>query len=593
IIDIQHGSQPLYYGFKDKKYVIVFNGEIYNYLELKEKLIQEGFLFHTDSDTEVLLAAYCKWKQELLRYLNGMFAFAIYDPQQEILFLARDPLGQKPLYYAVQKDSILFASEPKAIISYPQWTPKISPFSLLKFFFFDFIPGQDSIFEGIFKLLPGHCMTIQLQNLSFAIKKYFEISFHPSTSITIQEAVPALRAKLQESVQRHLISHVPLGIFLSGGVDSTTILAIAQKISSSRLPTFSIGFEETGFDETPYIQEVVKYYHCQHSHFLFSPTQFKETFKEMLSFMDEPFGDPAFLPTFFLAKQSVPSIKVALGGEGSDELFAGYFPFLAMYPANLCQNFIPPPLLRGLQKLISLLPHKDAYFSLDFKIRRFLQGLTQKAPLRLPFWMTSAPPPRLASILKRDFWSLPLWKALEEEMERIFQNLNLNEIKGVEGCFHYFLKVYLPHDILYKFDRAAMYHSLEGRSPFLDKELIDFALQLPPTLKFRNFILKFILKEAVKPWLPQKIFTRPKQGFGVPLFKWMKGPLKKWMIHSLKAITHNQSQPFFDSKAVQKIVSETLEGKRDHSRILYNLILFSGFYSQWFQKEKLEDDCFL
>lgn len=521
IVDLSGGVQPM--STPDGNLIIVFNGEIYNHSELRKELQAKGHVFQTDhSDTEVLLLGFREWGDRLLDRLNGMFAFAIYDRAAEVLFLARDRFGKKPLYY-FQADGVFgFASELTALLHHPAAPKSESPLALKKYFAYGYIPAPHSVIEGIHKLPGGWCGILDLQTSNWRARKWWEFHLEPSSL----EPTPAqcdawaeeLLGILDRAVQRRLMADVPVGVFLSGGIDSSAVAALASRhLPAGRLRTFSVGFTDQSFDELPFAREAAAFIGCAHDAEILNLDRARELIPGLLARLDEPMGDGSILPTWLLCGFTRRHVTVALGGDGGDELFAGYDPFKALRAASLYDRCVPRVIHPAIMLLASRLPVSHANVSLDFKIKRTLRGLSHGKELRVPVWMGPLEPREIDDYFgdhtpKEELYSeaITAWESAGEHAD------------PVDRTLQFFTRLYLQDDIMAKVDRASMLHGLEARSPFLDLEVVNFARKLPHSVKLRGGTTKWILKKALEPILPASILYRKKKGFGTPLGRWIR-----------------------------------------------------------------------
>ena len=521
IVDLSGGAQPM--TTSDGELSIVFNGEIYNHSELRAELQGLGHVFQTDhSDTEVLLLGYRAWGESLLERLNGMFAFAIFDKQRGRLFLARDRFGKKPLYWFQRNGVFAFGSELTALLHHPACPRNESALALKKYFAYGYIPAPLSVIDGIFKLPGGWCGTLDLSTRKWSPRKWWEFVLEPSQ----EEVTPArcaawaaeLLEKLDQAVQRRLMADVPLGVFLSGGIDSSAVAALAARhLPEGRLRTFSVGFTDPSFDESAYAREAAAFIGCAHEMEILDLERARDLLPGLLARLDEPMGDASILPTWLLSGFTRRHVTVALGGDGGDELFAGYDPFKALQKADLYARTVPRLIHPAIRLLASRLPVSHANISLDFKIKRTLRGLSYREELRLPVWMGALEPREIDDYFgdhspEEDLYSeaIAAWDAAG------------GQAHSVDRALQFFTRLYLQDGIMAKVDRASMLHSLEARSPFLDLEVVDFARRLPHTVKLREGTTKWILKKALEPVLPASILYRKKKGFGTPVGAWLR-----------------------------------------------------------------------
>ena len=519
ILDISGGAQPMWN--EDQTVAVVFNGEIYNHRELRGDLMARGHQFRSDhSDTEVLVHGYEEWGEDLPRRLNGMFAFAIHDRVRKRLFLARDRFGEKPLFYSVGRNFFGFASELGALVCHPAIERTVDRRSLQKFFAYGYIPAPNTLFLGARKL-PGGChISYDLASGNAMVKRYWRFELQPDRSDpkTDENALAEeLRALLSQAVLRRLISDVPLGVFLSGGIDSSAILAgVADHVPAERIKSFTVGFSESSFDESGFAQEVASAFGTDHYLEMLDLTEARELIPHVLSHLDEPLGDASILPTFLLSRFTRRHVTVALSGDGGDELFAGYDPFKALQPAHFYQRIVPRGLHRGLRRLADLLPVSSRNMSLDFKIRRSLMGLSYREALWNPVWLAPVEPD-----LMKELFHEPL-RADELYSEAIELWDADPKLDLVDRTLTFFTNFYLQDDILMKVDRASMMNSLESRAVFLDNDVVEFCQRLPNHLKYRNGNRKYLLKKAMHGVLPSSVLKRRKKGFGIPLAKWLR-----------------------------------------------------------------------
>jgi len=522
ILDITGGHQPMWN--EDSTVAVIFNGEIYNHAELRETLMARGHRFRSDhSDTEVLVHGYEEWGEDLPRRLNGMFAFAIYDQARGRLFLARDRFGEKPLFYSASAGLFAFASELRSLTSHPGIDRTLDKRGLQKFFAYGYLPAPNTPFMGARKLPGGSHLSYEVATGKMQVQRYWTFQLAPDRDPDPrrEEAyAEELRALLQQAVQRRLISDVPLGVFLSGGIDSSSILAgVARFRRPEAIKTFTIGFTEPSFDESAYARQMADAFRSDFHLQQLDLAAARELIPFVLSRLDEPLGDPSILPTYLLSRFTRQHVTVALSGDGGDELFAGYDPFLALRPASYYERLVPWVLHRGIRKLADLLPLSGRNMSLDFKIRRTLAGLSYPRALWNPVWMAPVEPELITELFHEplkaeDLYSeaIALWEA-DPKLDILDRTLA------------FFTNFYLPDDILTKVDRATMMNSLESRAVFLDNDLVEFCQRLPNRFKFRNGSRKYLLKKAMQGILPDNILKRRKKGFGIPVAQWLRdGP---------------------------------------------------------------------
>jgi asparagine synthase (glutamine-hydrolysing) len=519
VIDFAGGQQPMWN--EDFSICVLFNGEIYNQTELRDELVVAGHTFRSDhSDTEVLVHGYEEWGADLPVRLNGMFAFVVWDRTRRRLFAARDRFGEKPFFYAARPGFFAFASELSALIRHPAVDRTIDQRALQKFFSYGYIPAPNALYHGTRKLPGGCSLTLDLADFRVRERRYWRFAIeadeHASDS-RIGALADELRALLDDAVKRRLVSDVPLGIFLSGGIDSSTVLALAARHRApAGLDTFTIGFNEASFDETPYAREVAASIGARHHEQILDFDTARNLVAQVLSRLDEPTGDASILPTYLLSIFARQSVTVALSGDGGDELFAGYDPFAALAPARWYDRLVPPPVHLLLTRMVGLLPRATTNMSLDFKLRRALLGLSYPARVRLPVWMSPLEPARMGAL-----FDTPM--SVEELYSEAIEAWDHAHAKNpIDRTLEFFTNFYLPDDILAKTDRASMMVSLEARAVFLDNDVVDFCARLPHGYKYRRGVRKFLLRRAVEGLVPDRVLTRPKKGFGIPLARWMR-----------------------------------------------------------------------
>lgn len=564
IIDINGGHQPM--GNEDGSVQVVFNGEIYNHLALRNELKAKGHQFRTDhSDTEILVHGYEEWGDTLPVRLNGMFAFAIFDSKSRVLFLARDRFGEKPLYFFFQPGFFAFASELKAVLHHPNVPRKICKNGMAKLFALGFIPAPSTILESVSKLEPGHHLTVDIPAMQFKESTYWRFSISPSDKVALPrlELERQLRQLVQQAVSRRLMSDVPVGVFLSGGIDSSIILsAVVEQCSRADVHTFTIGFKEPSYDESKYARQVAEHFGTRHFEQRLDLSTAKELLEPVLDALDEPLGDPSILPTYLLARFARGHVKVALGGDGGDELFAGYDPFRALGLASFYSRVVPSTVNSAARRFLEMLRPSDQNMGLEFRLKRTLRGMSYPEHLWNPVWLGPLDPHQLSELFGE-----------EVIVDRIYHDAiavwNNSESKTlIDRTLEFYTRLYLPNNILTKVDRASMMVALEARAPLLDNDLVDFAASLPSKYKLHGQTTKFLLKSAFKDSLPRSIVRRPKKGFGVPLGAW----LREWDGASFIDVL-----PYVDHQWLRARWREHQEGLFDHRQMLWCAMSVSRF----------------
>jgi asparagine synthase (glutamine-hydrolysing) len=581
IIDIQGGKQPM--KSEDGNIVVVFNGEIYNFLELRRKLEGKHF-FRTNSDTEIIPHIWEEYRESMLDYFDGMFAIALYDSKENILFLARDPFGEKPLYYSLSQNQFIFASEPKVIISLADFSPEPDFYAIAKYLFYGFIPSPHSAFSKIKKIPAGHYLIFDLKNRDVKIKEYFQVKrIKAINAFGIQDIKHQIKENLYISVKRRLIADVPLGIFLSGGIDSSSVVAIASEFTNPK--TFSISFYESSYDESSFAREISSLFGTDHTEYRMREDDMLEVIPEIFSRLDEPFADSSILPTYLLSKLTRQKVKVALSGDGGDELFGGYPTYISHILAELLRKILRWKFKDFVVNLIESLPSSFEYFSLDFKLKRFFSGFELDLPQRHYFWMRYFSPSEITNILnldiKQDF--------IFEDALRYYKEASEKDIDFFSLPMYLDMKLYLQDDILFKTDRASSFCSLEVRTPFLTREIANLCFSLKFKDKIRPLIytldgLKFILRDIMKEKLPKRILKRGKQGFAVPISFWIK---KKERIFAEKIFELEKYlrrfgvlSPSF-SDFVSKEFYDHINSRKNNSRKIFALFSLSHWFEKW------------
>jgi asparagine synthase (glutamine-hydrolysing) len=577
IIDLQTGEQPV--TSEDGRVSVILNGEIYNYRELRARLEKRGHHFRSESDTEVLPHLYEEHGMEMVNHLNGMFAFALWDARRRRLFIARDRFGEKPLYWGVFDQTFLFASEPKVLLAHPSVHPSLNLDALRQYLSFDYVPAPLSIYQGINKLPAAHTLTIEDGRVE--VKPYWCLSYKKQEPVpSVEEAAEELRRLLEDSVRMRLVSDVPLGVLLSGGVDSSTVAAMAVRASSEAVKTFSISFAESSFDESSYARAVAKYLGTDHHEERLSVDLAANLVGEIGSWMDEPFSDPSLVPTFLLSRFTRKHVTVALGGDGGDELFAGY----PMYWGhNLARTYarIPRFLRRNIiEPAVRSLPVKTKNLSFDFKARRFINGMNYDEVARHHVWFGSFTPDEQAALLTPEARN-----ASDGDIYRDARRLLAEECDAentIERMQSLDTRLYLAEDILTKVDRASMAVSLEVRAPFLDPRVAEYAASLPVDYKLRGRTTKYILKRAVKDLVPPFVTRRGKKGFGVPVAEWLKGRLRP-LARDLLSRERIRKAGLFDADYVQRLQDEHERGAANHRKLLWTLLMFELWHESFIE----------
>jgi asparagine synthase (glutamine-hydrolysing) len=569
IIDLSSGDQPLL--VRGGETGIVFNGEIYNYVELRKELEKLGHLFSTHSDTETVLRAFLQWDKDCLRRLRGMFAFAIWDEPTKRIFLARDRMGIKPLYFARQGEDLFFGSELKAIFVHPQIDRNLSLAGLDSYLATNYVVSPWTLVDGIEKVPPGSWL--EWVDGSVTSGSYWDLPSASSRAVSMEAAKEELDHRLRDAVKEHLISDVPLGIWLSGGIDSTTILHYAAEASSRKLKTFSISFRGRSFDESAYIRTAVAKYATEHEELDLNPeVDLRSAIEEFAYYSDEPSADAGALPVWYLSKLCKTRTTVALSGEGADELFGGYLTYRADLIAHNLRRF-PKSLLHTAMAASRALPVSDEKIGFEYKFKRLLEGVLM-SPMRAHlYWNGTFSEENQKALLK-----LSVPSSLNEILRSVPRQKSKDV--GLEDFFWFDQKYYLPDDILTKSDRMSMAHSVEVRPPFLDHRLVEFAATLPVSFKIRGSLQKVVLKSLMKEKLPHQILGRKKVGFDIPAHEWLRAPLRDLLFESVGFGTREYGH-LFDRNIVEALVKQHLERRINAGYHLWGLVILFLWMKKW------------
>jgi len=560
IIDVEGGHQPI--TNEDGTVWVVQNGEIYNHLELRDELAAHGHVFATRSDTEVLVHAYEEWGQEMVARLNGMFAFAVHDRRAGVLFLARDRMGIKPLYWAWDGPRLVFASELKALLREPNLRRGVDPVALDAYLACEYVPPPATIVRDVFKLPPAGTLACTVAERRVVAGQYWEPRLNTDGDARDVEVESGrLLEVLRESVRCELISDVPLGVFLSGGIDSSSVAAMMTSLGRD-VKTFSVGFAERSFDESSYARLVARHLGTEHRELTLEPSMMLGLIPRLSSLLDEPLGDASIIPTYLLSAFTREHVKVALGGDGGDELFAGY-PTLQAHKLASYYMRTPALIRRGVvEPLVRRLPVSRGNLSFDFRAKRFVGGARYPVAERHQRWMGSFAPEERAALLGSEVRG--------EVGSGDGRGDALNEVLRLD------MRGYLEGDILVKLDRASMMASLEARVPLLNNEVVEYATSLPLGMKLRGWRSKYLLRRALRGVLPARVLSRRKKGFGIPVAEWFRGPLRGQLLDVLSE-ERVRREGFFDSGVVGALVADHLAGRRDNRKQLWTLFAFEAW----------------
>lgn len=591
VIDLSpHGRQPM--ESDDGKVQIVYNGEVYNFREIRKRLLEYGHCFNGNSDTEVILKAYMQWGIECIKKFIGMFALALWDGRSRQLFLVRDRMGIKPLYYHHSSGNLFFASELKAIMAFRSFAKEIDPEALNLFFHYGYVPAPRTIFKDTFKLHPGRFAIYDGQNLH--IQSFWKLPIRDNTSNNNtpndNDAIDELDHLLTESVSDRLVSDVPLGALLSGGIDSSLVVALMQKNNTSPVRTFSIGFRETDYNEAPFAGSVAEHLGTDHTELYVTPKEAIGTISKLPEIYDEPFADPSAIPTFLVSRLARSQVTVALSGDGGDEQFAGYMRYFETQTNSRKFQRVPKPVKAILAEILERMPYHwvERY---KFPWRRFL-------PRR--FWLGNFSDKCQRMIKKicetelKEFYrmAISIWSVEELQsllgrevpkcqFEDIF--LKTENLGTLSRLMLVDQRTYLPDDILTKVDRASMAVSLEVRVPLLDHRVVEFTSKLQDRLIYRNGSTKYLLKKLLSRYVPAELFERPKMGFGVPIGQWFKDELKAPLLDYLSP-DRLKKAGLYDHCIIDKKLREHFSGQADHQYRLWSLLQFEMWRERWLDR---------
>ncbi len=567
IIDLKTGHQPL--SNKDRSIFITFNGEIYNYLELKKGLINKGYCFQTQTDTEVIVNLYSEYGPQCVKYLRGMFSFVIFDKRQNLLFGARDRFGIKPFHYYIDGKQFIWGSEIKSIIKAKGLPPQINNSAINHYFTYGCIEGTETIYKNISRLLPGHYFTLDINdNNSFKIVRYWHSRFSPDYKIKPEEWIDQLQHVLNESVKIRLMSDVPLGALLSGGIDSSAVVAYMARFSSNPIKTFSIGFKNEKYNELEYARAIAQKYHTEHHEMIVEPESIS-LLPKLVEYFDEPFADSSAIPTYYVSKFAREYVTVVLSGDGGDELFAGYNEFTRMM--NIFNNPLNTPLFNYSSKLVNkIIP--------DYFYGKGLSYLYSNDKNNIAAFFS-----RWRNYERKKLFTTDFQRQFELDRPEKYhiELLNGNSSNGekLSAFQNLWIKTYLVDDILTKVDRASMLNSLEVRVPILDHEFAELTFRIPAYYKINNDQKKYIFKESIKNIIPKTVFNHKKQGFSVPLEEWFKDDLKEYMFSFL----NNQNLQIFEYlnyPYVQSILEYHQKGFRNYSNKIWSILWFNEWLLQ-------------
>jgi len=582
IIDLSTGHQPL--SNEDGSVWVVFNGEIYNFQELREELEKTGHRFTTVSDTEVIVHAYEQYGPECLHRFRGMFAIALWDDRTHTLFLARDRVGKKPLYYTQAGGQFLFASELQALVQHPAVRRDIDPAAVDDYLTYGYIPGPKTIFHHVFKLPPAHYLVLRpcddgSEAGRIRSERYWQLAYSPKVALGEKEAGQALLAILTDAVRLRMIADVPLGALLSGGIDSGLVVALMSRLSGQRVKTFSIGFDESEFNELSYARMVAQQYGTEHHELIVRPDAL-EVLPTLVRHYGEPFADSSAIPTYYVAKLTRQHVTVALNGDGGDESFAGYERYLGNNWADSYRK-VPALLRKGvIEPLSRLIPDSLPRRNRLRQVKRFLVNAAEPLGKRYPRWVSYLTPQQ-----KHDLYTAEFREELgghdgSDWLANLLDTAASSGLSSLDTVLSVDVESYLSNDLLVKMDIATMANSLEARSPLLDHKVMEFAARLPASYKLRGITLKYLLRQLGKDLLPPEILERRKMGFGVPVGAWMRHEIRPLLEDTLLS-PQARTRRYFQTEAMRRFVEAHVSGQKDYSYPLWSIFWLEMWHRQF------------
>lgn len=572
VIDLVTGDQPI--SNEDGSVVVVLNGEIYNFRELRDRLRAAGHTFATEGDTEVIVHLYEEEGVDCVRHLHGMFAFALWDQQRRRLLLARDRVGKKPLFYAFSRGGITFASEMRALLEDREVSTEIDPSAVDCYLAYGYVPAPMSIFGGVRKLEPAH--TLLLDDGDVTIERYWSLDYSRKLEVNDpRELHEPIRDAIRRATRQRLISDVPLGAFLSGGIDSSAVVAAMAEASAGPVRTFSIGFDNDAFDELPHARRIAQLFGTDHNEFVVRPDAISIV-PTLVRHYGEPFADSSAIPSFYLSELTRSQVTVALNGDGGDESFGGYTRFVANRLASKLDR-IPGPLRRGVAARV---PGRGSgeLTSVQNKARRLIQGLALEPPARYARYVSWCDDAMRARLYTDEFAARIAGSPAADVITGPWSRASGRDV--VDTMLEVEINTYLPGDLIPKIDIATMAHALEARSPLLDHQLMELAASIPPELKIRGRQKKWILREAMRGWLPDEILDRPKQGFSVPVGDWFRHDLRS-LAHDVLLDPQSLARGYFRPDAIRSMLDRHLQGADQETKPLWALFMFELWHREF------------
>jgi asparagine synthase (glutamine-hydrolysing) len=564
IIDLKTGNQPIFN--EDHSVVVVLNGEIYNYRELRSSLLEAGHHFASHSDTEVIPHLYEDHGDECVRMLRGMFAFALWDTRRQLLLLARDRIGKKPLYFSLDGNSLWFASEAKAILQDPTVPRDVADAAIDAFLQYQHVPGVDSAFAALSKLPPAHTLTFDDTGPPKQ-KRYWELSYADQLQQSDEESCELIREHLLQATRLRLRSDVPVGAFLSGGVDSSAVVAAAAQQTAGRLKTFTIGFPDQRFDERRNAREVAQLFDTDHQDFVVEP-RLIEVLPRLAWHYGEPFADQSAIPTFYLSEMTRRDVTVALNGDGGDESFGGYRRYIGNDVARRLE-FVPPMAARISEGLLSRIGTGNAQDTIRARLLRLSRALQLDGAARYEMWIACFTPSERRALYTPEFAQRVSTTRADAVIREAYESSDARTL--IERLLDVDMQTFLPDQLLVKVDIASMAHSLEVRSPLLDHVFMEMAAKLPVTAKISRGASKRLLREAVRPWIPNSVLDEPKRGFTMPIANWLRNQLRE-LPATILLDSQALGRGMFETRTIDRLISEHQRGTEDNSDKLWALI---------------------
>ncbi len=580
VIDPATGRQPM--SNEDETVWVVHNGEIYNFRELRARLEKHGHRFRTGSDTEVIAHAYEQYGEDCVAHLDGMFAFAVWDVARRMLLLARDRMGEKPLYYYAGPEVFVFGSELRALLEHPAVPHTLSLEGLSRYLAFEYIPAPYSILADVVKLPPGYLLTVSPGDKP-RIARYWDLEFSTDSSVAEEEWAARLARGLETSVQSRLVSDVPIGLFLSGGIDSSAMVAMAARLSPGRpLKTFTVGFSEPSYDERGFARAMARQFGTDHEEVVFSAQDALRLFEDVGHLLDEPLVDASFLPIYVLSRTARRAVTVVLSGDGGDELFCGYPTFLAEQGVRWVQR-LPSGVQRWAAGAVNRVPASGRYGSVEYLLKQFFRGLPQSPEVRTQLLLGGLTAPEQSGLFSPGVRvALAGFDAYEELPAVVGEGPRMDPISRM---IYQHCKYYLAGQNLVAVDRASMACGLEVRAPFLNPALVELAGRIPPHLKLRGWQMKHILRRALRGLLPEAVLGRRKQGFGVPVGAWLRGPLRGVLEQRL-APDRVARLGLFHPAMTSRLVAEHVAARKDHRKLLWALLMFDAWRDHYLPRAR-------